>query len=114
MKTGTISAILKEVGKWPEDVKILINRAIVRVGDIIAYIDFIFFVENVLIFEVFIFEWQNNCINLVTSCKFKKKEFEIDEFRIDVFEERLSDWIDASILFPTDKNVYWMLLRFQN
>ena len=33
----------------------------------------------------------------------KKKEYDIEEFRKDGFEERLSYGIDWSILFPTDE-----------
>ena len=65
--------------------------------------DFIIFVENVLLFgNLFL----NDIIILLTwqvVVGLKKREFYIDEFRIDVFEERLSDWIDAWILFPTDE-----------
>ena len=74
-----------------------------RVAGIIADMNFIIFVGNVLIIEflflnatIILLTWQ-----LVVSSK--KKEFYIDEFRSDVFEERLSDWIDAWILFPTDE-----------
>ena len=59
------------------------------------------FVENVLIFEDL---FLNDMIILSTwklVVGLKKKEFDIGEFRKDGFEERLSDGIDASMLFPT-------------
>ena len=76
-----------------------------RVAGIIADMNFIIFVGNVLIIEflflnatIILLTWQ-----LVVSSK--KKEFYIDEFRSDVFEERLSDWINDSIIFPTDEKM---------
>ena len=65
--------------------------------------DFNIFVENVLIFkDLFL----NDIIILLTLqlvVGLKKKEFDIAEFRKDGFEEKLSDGMDASILFPTDE-----------
>ena len=72
-----------------------------RVGDIIADVDFIIVVENVLIYEVL---FLNDTIILLTwklVVSLKKNQFDMGEFSIDIFEERLSGWIDASILFLT-------------
>ena len=64
------------------------NRA--RIEDIIADIDFIIVVENVLIYEVL---FLNDTIILLTwklVVSLKKNQFDMGEFSIDIFEERLS------------------------
>ena len=65
LKTGTTRAILKEVGKWPEDIEIFIKR--VNAGEIIADMDFNIVVENLFIFEdlflndiIILLTWQFN------------------------------------------------------
>ena len=86
-----------------------------RVGVIIADMDFISFVENLLIFEG-LFMDDNNFIYFVTSYRFKEKGFwykSISNRCMYLKNDYLIEIIHQYYLHMT-KNVYWEPLQFRN